>query len=100
MARRGNDGIGTGMMPYPRVANQDRTHFDLGASRAMPGQGYFAAAAGLSSEQEIVDAIAELTDRQEIENTLVTLFGGRRQMALDYMKWRMKAPGQRSSYKK
>jgi hypothetical protein len=88
---RGNDGVMTGTLPYPRAANQDRMHFDLGASPARPAAGYFAAVAGLSSEQEIVDAIAGLTDQQEIENTLVKLFGWP-QMARDYMKWRMKGP--------
>ena len=79
----------TGTLPYPRAANQDRTHFDLGASTARPAAGYFAAVAGLSSEQQIADAIAELTDTQEIENTLVELLGSWR-IARDYMKWRMK----------
>jgi hypothetical protein len=81
----------TGILPYPQAANQDRTHFDLGASTARPAAEYFAAVTGLSSEQEIVDAIAGLTDRQEIENTLVELLGSQR-MACDYMKWRMNGP--------
>jgi hypothetical protein len=88
---RGNDGVMTGTLPYPRAANQDRTHFNLGASTARPAAGYFAAAAGLSSEQQIVDAIAELTDTQEIENTLAELLGSWR-LARGYMKWRMKSP--------
>ncbi len=88
---RGNDGVMTGTLPYPRAANQDRTHFDLGASTARPAVGYFAAAAGLSSEQQIVDVIAGLEDKQEIENTLAKLLRSRR-MARDYIKWRMKGP--------
>lgn len=86
---RGSDGIMTGTLPYPRAANQDRTHFDLGTSDARPAAGYFAAVAGLKSEQQIVDAVAGLTDRQEIEDTLVQLLGWRK-MAREYMKWRMK----------
>jgi hypothetical protein len=75
--------------PFARPANQDRTHFDLGTSTARPTKNYFADVAGLSSEQQIVDAIAGLTDDQEIIDTLVTLLGSRR-MALDFLKWRMK----------
>jgi hypothetical protein len=86
---RGNDGVMTGSLPYPRQANQDRRHFNLGASTARPAAGYFAAVAGLSSEQQIMDAIVGLTDRQEIENTLVDLLGSQN-MAHDFMKWRMK----------
>jgi hypothetical protein len=87
---RGNDGVMTGTLPYPRAANQDRTRFDLGDSTARPRDGYFADVAGLSSEQEIVNAVAGLTDRQEIEKILVDKLGSQ-QMACQYMKWRMKA---------
>ena len=84
---RGN-GVMTGTLPYHRAANQDRMHFELGASTARPSTEYFAIVAGLLSEQQIVDAIAGLTG-QELKNTLVKLLG-RRQMARDYIKWRMR----------
>ena len=83
---RGTDGIMTGTLPYPRQANQDRTRYRLGESPARPAPGYFAVAAGLPSEQVIVDAIAGLTDQKEIEQTLRGLIGWQ---AYDYMKWRM-----------
>ena len=60
--------------PFARPANQDRRHFALGTSTARPAAGYFADAAGLSSEQEI-------------ENALVKLLGY--SLAYDYMRWRM-----------
>jgi hypothetical protein len=85
---RGNDGIMTGSLPYPRQANQDKVHFRLGRSPAKPAKGYFADAAGLSSEQQIVEAIAGLTTPQEIEDALENLLGS--PLARNYMKWRMK----------
>jgi hypothetical protein len=73
--------------PFARPANQDRRHFALGTSTARPAAGYFADAAGLSSEQVIRDAVAGLSSEQEIENALVKLLGY--SLAYDYMRWRM-----------
>jgi hypothetical protein len=42
----------------------------------------------LSSEQQIVEAIAGLTTPQEIEDALENLLGS--PLARNYMKWRMK----------
>lgn len=75
--------------PFSRPANQDRKYFKLGTSTAKPAAGYFADAAGLSSEQDIRDAIADLPSEQDIEDALVGLLGSR-QLARDYMWWRMR----------
>jgi hypothetical protein len=75
-------------VPFARPANQDRKHFPLGTSTARPAAGYFADAAGLSSEQEIRDAIAGLSSEQEIEDALVKLLRYH-SLARDYMRWRL-----------
>jgi hypothetical protein len=74
--------------PFARPANQDKKHFELGASTAKPAAGYFADVLGLSSEQPIKDAVAGLSSAKEIEDVLFNLFQDRWQ-ARDYMKWRM-----------
>jgi hypothetical protein len=75
--------------PFSRPANQDRKHFPLGTSTAVPAAGYFADVAGLSNEQVIRDAIAGLSSEQEIEATLVNLLGYH-SLAHDYMRWRLR----------
>jgi hypothetical protein len=84
-----NDGQSMQLWPYGHAAGQDRKHFPLGTSPARPAAGYFADAAGRSSEQEIRDAIAGLSDEQEIEGALVKLLRSR-WLARDYMRWRMR----------
>jgi hypothetical protein len=74
--------------PFSRPANQDRKHFPLGTSTAKPAAGYFADAAGLSSEQVIRDAIVGLSSEQETEEALVELLRSHL-LARDYMRWRM-----------
>jgi hypothetical protein len=78
-----NDGIPYQNWPYPRQANQDRAYFPLGTSTARPAVGYWAARAGLSNDQQIKDAIAGLTDPQEIKATLIELADY--DFACDYM---------------
>ena len=85
----GNDGHSMQLWPYGRTAGQDRTDFRLGSSRAVPAPSYFADVAGLANEQVILDAIAVLSDRQEIEDALTTLLNSRSQ-ARDFMWWRLK----------
>ncbi len=86
---KGNDGIPMQNWPTPPEAGQDKIHFALGTSDARPAMGYFADIAGLPSEKPIEDAVAGLTDPQEIEKTLVKLLWSQR-VAHEYMKWRMK----------
>jgi hypothetical protein len=85
----GNDGSSMQNWPYPRVAGQDKAHFRLGTSPAKPAAGYFAGVLGISSEQEIVDAIAGLSNEAEIEDALFKFFRQDRKLARDYMRWRM-----------
>jgi hypothetical protein len=80
---RGNDGIPMQNWPSPREAGQDRKHFELGTSNAKPARGYWAARAGLSNDWQIEEAIADLTDAQEIQTTLIKLLGY--DCAHDYM---------------
>jgi hypothetical protein len=87
-----SDGHSMQLWPYGHAAGQDQRHFPLGASSAIPAAGYFADAAGLSSEQEIKDAIAGLSDEQEIEDALVKLLG-ELWLARGYMRWRMRIRG-------
>jgi hypothetical protein len=75
--------------PFSRPANQDRKHFPLGTSTAKPAAGYFADAAGLSSEQEIKDAIAGLSSEQEIDAVLIKLLRSY-ELVHDYKRWRMR----------
>jgi len=75
--------------PFARPANQDKRHFELGASPAKPAAGYFAGVLGIDSEREILDAIAGLSNEAEIEDTLYKLFRKDRCMAHDFMKWRL-----------
>jgi hypothetical protein len=75
--------------PFARPANQDKKHFDLGTSSARPAAGYFAGVLGIASEQEIMDAIAGLSNETEIENALYDLFREDRKQAHDFMWWRM-----------
>lgn len=84
-----NDGQSMQLWPYGRVAGQDRKHFELGTSPAIPAAGYFADAAGLTNEQVIRDAVAGLSSEQEIEETLVKLLRDYR-LAHGYMRWRMR----------
>jgi hypothetical protein len=86
----GNDGSSMQNWPYPRVAGQDKAHFPLGTSRAVPASGYFADAFGLANEQVIMDAIAGLTDPQGIEDAITTRLRGNRYQAGDFMWWRLK----------
>ena len=74
--------------PFSRPTNQDRKYFPLGTSTATPAAGYFASAAGLASEQLIFDAIAELSNEQEVRDVLVGLLGSHA-LARDFIKWRM-----------
>ena len=83
---RSNDGHSMPLWPSGKAAGQDRMHFPLGSSAAAAG--YFADAAGLSSEQVIREAIAGLSSEQEIEDTLDRLLRSR-SLALGYMRWRM-----------
>ncbi len=85
-----NDGQSMQNWPYPRVAGQDRTDFPLGTCTAPPAPGYFADAFGLANEQVILDAIAGLTDPQEIEDALMVPLNGDRCQARDFMRYRLK----------
>jgi hypothetical protein len=73
--------------PFSRPANQDRKHFDLGTSTAVPAPGYFAGVLGVKDEQVIKDAISGLGDH-EIEDALFNLFQNR-QIARDFIRWRV-----------
>jgi len=84
-----NDGQSMQFEFAPRQAGQDRKHFPLGTSTAVPAPGYFAGIAGLENEQMIKDAIAGLSDSREIEDALVKILYSRRQ-AQDFMRWRLK----------
>ena len=84
-----NDGQSMQNWPYPRAAGQDRADFPLGTSKAVPSPGYFADAAGLENEQVLKDAIAGLSDGQEIEDALTERLQSRQQ-ARDFMWWRLK----------
>lgn len=72
--------------PFARQANQDKKHFELGASPAKPAAGYVAGVLGIDSEQEILDAIAGLANEVEIEDALFKLFREDQFMARDFMK--------------
>ncbi len=71
-------------VPFARPANQDRKHFDLGGSTARPAKGYWAARAGLKNDYQIEEAIAGMTNAEEIQVTLIKLLGY--SCAHDYMK--------------
>jgi hypothetical protein len=75
--------------PFSRPANQDRKHFELGTSEAVPASGYFATAADLPDEQVIRDALAGLSDEQEIEETRIGLLQDCN-LARGFMRWRMR----------
>jgi hypothetical protein len=85
----GNDGYSTQNWPWPRQANQDKIHFRLGSSPAIPAAGYFADVLGLANEQVILDKIAGLSTEQEIEDALFKLFWDRGQ-AQSFMWWRLR----------
>lgn len=78
-----NDGIQYQNWPYPRQAGEDRRHFGLGISSAPPARGYWAARADLKNDWQIEEAIAGLTEVQEIQAKLIDLLGY--DCALDYM---------------
>lgn len=78
---------------FSRPADQDKKHFELGCSPAIPGRNYFADVVGLPDEQSIHAAVAGLTNEQEIENALVKLFERHQlphRLARDFMKWRLR----------
>ncbi|RTM14330.1 MAG: hypothetical protein EKK33_06720 [Bradyrhizobiaceae bacterium] len=85
-----NDGLGMGPEFWAPLPGQDRRHFPLGSSDAVPAPGYFADAFGLANEQVIMDAIAGLTDPQQIEDALTAQLRGERHQAQDFMRWRLK----------
>lgn len=62
------------IQPFARPANQDKKHYGLGRSTATPAKDYFTKEAGVTSEQEILDVIAGLTDLAAIEAALVKQF--------------------------
>jgi hypothetical protein len=70
-----NDGIGYQNWPPPREAGQDRAHVPLGTSTAPPARGYWADRAGLSNNYQIEEAIAGLSNPDEIQATLIKLLG-------------------------
>jgi hypothetical protein len=72
---RSNDGVSCQSQFYPRLPGQDRAHFPLGTSEAKPAAGYFGAWAGLSSDKEIENAIAGLSDIGQIRGALIRLAG-------------------------
>jgi hypothetical protein len=74
--------------PFARPANQDKKHFELGTSTARPAAGYFAGVADLPSEQVFRDAVAGLSSEQEMEDALFKLLPSRF-FAREYMRWRM-----------
>jgi hypothetical protein len=84
-----NDGLGMGPEFWTPLPGQDRKHFPLGTSKAIPASGYFADVAGLASEQLIKDKIAGLSSEQEVEDVLFKLFWDRSQ-ARSFMYWRLK----------
>jgi hypothetical protein len=84
-----NDGLGMGPEFWTPLPGQDRKHFPLGTSKAVPASGYFADVAGLANEQLIKDQIAGLSSAQEIEDALFKVFSHNRYMARDFMKWRL-----------
>jgi hypothetical protein len=90
MGRSGNDGHPQRFEFYGRQAGQDRKDFPLGTNRSPPASGYFADAFGLANEQVIMDAIADLTDPQEIEDALTVRLNQDRGQARDFMWWRLK----------
>ena len=83
-----NDGQSMQNWPYPRVAGQDRTDFPLGTSKAVPAPGYFADVAGVANEQVIADAVAGLSSQEDIEEALIELFQNYC-VAREYMRRRM-----------
>jgi hypothetical protein len=80
--RRENIGMQQ-FQPFARPANQDRRHFPLGTSTKRPARGYWAARAGLSNDYQVEEAIAGLSDPQEIRAALIELAGY--DFARDYM---------------
>jgi hypothetical protein len=78
-----NDGLGMGPEFYGRQAGQDRKHFALGTCKAPPARGYWAARAGLSNDYQVEEAIAGISDPQEIKAKLIDLAGY--DFASDYM---------------
>ena len=78
-----NDGLGMGPEFYGRQAGQDRKYFDLGTCKAPPARGYWAARAGLSNDYQVEEAIAGLSDPQEVKAKLIDLAGYA--FARDYM---------------
>lgn len=89
MGRSGNDGHPTGFEFYGRQSGQDRKDFPLGTSTAVPAPGYFADARGLANEQVVMDAIAGLSDRKEIETVLAELLRSQ-PLARQFMQYRLK----------
>ena len=70
-----NDGIGYQGEFYPRLPGQDKKYFRLGTSPARPARGYWAARAGVSKDYDIEEAIAGLSDPEEIKAALIKLGG-------------------------
>jgi hypothetical protein len=83
-----NDGLGMGPEFWAPLPGQDRKHFRLGTSTAVPGANYFAGVRGLDDEQPIVDAVAGLSDPKQIETVLTELLGPR--LAREFMWFRLK----------
>ena len=84
-----NDGLGMGPEFWAPLPGQDRKHFPLGTSTAVPGPNYFAEVRGLDDEQTIVDAVAGLSDPKQIENVLAELLDSRK-LAREFMWFRLK----------
>jgi hypothetical protein len=80
---RSNDGPGYQSGFSPPLPGQDRKHFPLGTSTARPAYGYWASRANLSSDRQIEEAIAGMTNAEEIQVTLMKLLGY--DCARDYM---------------
>ena len=80
-----NDGLGMGPEFYGRQAGQDRKYFALGTCEAPPARGYWAGRAGLSNDDQVEQAIAGLSDPQEIKAKLIDLAGY--EFACDYMRY-------------
>jgi len=84
-----NDGQSMQFEFSGRQAGQDRVHFPLGTSTAVPGPNYFADVVGLANEQAIKDGIAGLSDSKEIEDALTERLQSRR-LAREFMWFRLK----------
>jgi hypothetical protein len=78
-----NDGLGMGPAFWAPLPGQDRKHFPLGTCKAPPARGYWAGRAGLSNDYQVEEAIAGLSDPQEIKAKLIDLSG--HDFARDYM---------------